>query len=470
VSGKVVGDDVSAATLTLMAPADATTLDGNAVTAATAASGATVTQVPIGADGTFTLTDVPSPSVYDLVVTKPGHATAVQRIDVAAGEERTGIELTLTEGDGVISGQVTSAAGPLPEVTLTATSGGSTVSTMSLTEESVGSFTLRGLPTPATVTLVASKRGYASQTLTLTLADGQELTGVSITLGSSSGEISGKVTMRPGQRPAPGVAVVVTDGNQTIQTVSQSSGDIGQWRVGGLTIPGTYTLTFQRADLAQQTLSVSLDSSGRITPGSQDVTVTDDGIAVTMHRQTASLSGTVRQRLTATSSSHRAVGEVTVQLSSGSRSYTVTSATVPNGERGRYRIAGIPPGTYTVSVSRGGVSPTSTIIELAAGQDRTYSPILSAPASITGVVRVAGTNTPVGAGWAVQLFRASDYPQRPTATTITGPGGRYTFDDIDAPETYVVQARPTLGSAAAGSTTVQIQASEQLTVNIQVDQ
>ena len=57
-------------------------------------------KVPVGADGTFTLTNVPSPNVYELVVTKTGYATSTLQLDVAGGEARTGVELTLRKGDG----------------------------------------------------------------------------------------------------------------------------------------------------------------------------------------------------------------------------------------------------------------------------------------------------------------------------------------------------------------------------------
>ena len=57
--------------------------------------------VPIGADGTFALTDVPSPSVYQIRVVKPGYATSIQRIDVGAGETRKGVQIVLRKGDGL---------------------------------------------------------------------------------------------------------------------------------------------------------------------------------------------------------------------------------------------------------------------------------------------------------------------------------------------------------------------------------
>jgi 5-hydroxyisourate hydrolase-like protein (transthyretin family) len=464
IKGTVLGDDVSAASLALTVPV----AGGAGTTGSDSTTGAVVQTVPIGSDGSFELTNVPSPSVYDLVVTKTGYATATQRVDVGAGEERDGVEITLRKGDGVISGAVSSAAGALGGVTITASSGQTEVTTISLTSGDVGSFTLRGLPTPASYTVVASKPGFATQTMTLTLAKGQKLTGVGLTLGKSSGSLNGSVTLLPDRDPAAGVAVTVTDGEQTIVTATQSSGDIGLWKVGGLAIPGTYTVTFTRADLASQTLSVSLDASGDITPGSQGATVSSAGIEVSMQPSAAVVKGTIKQPESGAASANVPVGEVTVQLSSGTATYTVITATVPAGDLGTYRVENIPPGTYTVSVSRNGVSPTSTIMQLTAGQVRDYSPVLAAAASISGNVVQGGSAVP--AGWYVDLYRSSDYPEDPYRTVRTNASGHFEFDDVDAPEVYVIEVRPTRGSAPQGSRTVQLGASEQRTVTLRAEQ
>jgi 5-hydroxyisourate hydrolase-like protein (transthyretin family) len=486
IGGRVVGDDVSTATLYLMKPPDtgnptvatagtAPVSPGGATTPGASApppdnGDAIVESVPIGADGMFTLANVPSPSTYDLVVTKTGYATTTQRLDVGAGENRTGIQLTLSKGDGVISGTVNSSAGPLGDVTITATSGQSSATTVSLTE--TGAFTLRGLPTPASFTVQASLPGYAQQTETVALAAGEKLTGVAITLSKSSASLAGVVLAAPANRPAPGVSVTVTNGSTTVQTSTQSAqgGEqgVGQWTASGLPVPDTYTITFSRADLASQTVSISLDGAGQITPGSRGANVDSNGlISVTMQSATATVAGVVSQHLDASlSSQSKPVGEVTVSLSAGTNTFTVTTASVPAKQIGHYSVSAIPPGTWTISVSRAGTSPTSTIVTLSAGQVLSYNPVLAAPASIAGKV----TNSDGGAisGWVVQVYVASQYPAVVSYTTTTRSDGTFDFPDVDAPQAYVVAIRPTLGSADVATKDIQVSASQPSNVNFVV--
>ncbi|UMG91034.1 carboxypeptidase-like regulatory domain-containing protein [Nocardioides sp. TF02-7] len=286
---------------------------------------------------------------------------------------------------------------------------------------------------------------------------------MSLSLGASSGSLHGTALLAGG-RPAGGVTVTVTDGVQTVQTATQSGGEVGSWRVSGLNLPGTYTVTLSRADLASQTVSVSLDSTGSVTTSSS--AVTSGGIQTVLESATAVLRGTVKQP--GRDGVVRPVGEVTVELSSGGSTYAVTTASDPAGRRGEYVVAGLPPGTYTVSVGRAGVRPTSTILELAAGDDVPYSPTLAKAASLSGTVSVRGSGAGVAEDYLVELFRASDYPSVVYRTTRTDDRGSYTFDDVDAPEVYVVQVRRTQGSAPIGSANVTVSASEQAGRDVRV--
>ncbi|QDH11160.1 hypothetical protein FE634_22105 [Nocardioides dongxiaopingii] len=493
ISGTVVGADVSNATLTLKAPLDATNAGAGAnapipadgvdnPSVDVASEGATVTSVPIGDDGTFSLTDVPSPQTYDLVVEKEGYATSTQRIDVSAGEEREDVEITLRQGDGVISGTVSSATQKVEGATITATVGQTSVTTTSQTGAQGGDFTLRGLPTPAAFTLVVSQEGYASQTLTVALGEGQRLTGVAVNLDKSSGELCGKVISVLDDLPAPDVTVTVTDGSQTVQTATQSDDSAGpacptvpgtNWKASGLPLPGDYTITFARADLESQTVAVALDGEGNVSADAENSAVVNGVITVRLQASTAVVFGKVTQSPTRGVAAEPA-GETVVQLISNTATYSVVAASVPAASAGDYRFDAVPPGTYTLQTSRSGVTPTTETLTVEAGQEYERNLKLDPPASLSGVI------TNARPGWVVELYRSSAYPSQTYLTTtvvmreIRGRGcpenmcAYYEFLDIDAPQTYVIQVRRTSGGAPLATARAEVNRSEPQTKDFQV--
>lgn len=465
VSGTVTGPDLAGAVVQLELPLDVAPLAGNVPAVpgeapATAASGAVVRSVPVGADGAFALDQIPSPAVYDLVTTKTGYSTQVQRIDVAAGESRTGVAVQLLEGDGAISGVVTGSAGPVAGATVVATFGQVTVRTVTLTQDTPGGFTLRGLPTPGTFTVVVSAPGFAPATLSLNLGPAQKLTGVAVTLGAAAGTLSGTATTPDGTG---GVTVTISDGADTRQTVTQSDSPVGTWAVSGLRIPSTYTVTFSRADLESQVLSVSVDGFGAVTAGAGSATSVD----VRMRLATAQIVGTVTQSPAGGGTASPA-GNVQITASDGQAQFAVTSASTPPGSVGTFVMQGLPPGTYTVTFSRNGTRPTSMIVTLVAGQVQRIDPVLVSPAAVRGVVSQNGTPT-VNA--IVDLYLASDYgtAAAPIATTTTDGAGAYSFVDVDAPAFYILEVRLSAnGAAVATSPPSTLNPSQQLVLNITI--
>ncbi|HLI55003.1 MAG TPA: carboxypeptidase-like regulatory domain-containing protein [Acidimicrobiales bacterium] len=483
ISGQVVGADPSGAVLTLEIPgaggaqaaaaaavnaappatpsspapaaaaATPTTTAGGAATGASlsaassdpsapptpAAQGAgptIVTSQTLSSTGDFTLANVPSPGTFDLVVVKAGYAPAVAEVDLAGGESRSGVVITLHKGDGSISGTVSTAAGPLGGATIAASDGTSTVSSVSeTTPGSVGDFQLDNLPTPDTLTVVVTAAGYASQTLSVSLAAHQQLTGLSVVLVPGSGSISGTVTTA-GQ-PAGGVTVTATNGQQTVSTVTLSIGNVGTYQLSGLVSPGAYTLTFSRPDLTSQTRAVSLTTSQPAVTGVDADLVAD----------TASVYGTITQ------TNGQPVHQVTVQLSSGTTTYQVISADSPTP--GAYEIDGVAPGTYTISFTRQGGQPTSSIISLVGGQRFEYNPQLTPAASIYGRVVQESNPTQAVPDAQVTLYLATQYPTVSVATVLTDSSGDFTFENVDAPQNFVVGVAFPQGSSNQETVVVQ---------------
>ncbi|WP_426594378.1 carboxypeptidase regulatory-like domain-containing protein [Cellulomonas sp. McL0617] len=470
ISGTVTGADVAGAMLTVEMPLDTPPLAGQVQPEPDEApppigSGAIVRTIPIGADGTFSVEGLPSPAIYDLVVSKTGFASTVQRVDVAAGEDRTGVVLSLLTGDGSIAGTVSGFNGPVGGATVVATTGQVTVETVSLTQDAVGSFVLRGLPTPGTYTVIVSADGYSPATLNLTLTAAQQLTGVSVVLGRDQASLAGQVSV-PGGSPA-GVTVTVTDGAVTAQTVTQSTSPAGHWEVTGLRVPSTYTVTFSRGDLESQVLSVGIDGFGNVTSGAPSATQ----VNATMRAAQASISGVVSQA--GTSGAATPVGNVTVSVSSGVTQRTVTTASTPASAVGTYLVDQLPPGTYTVTFSRAGTRPTSSIVVLAAAQDKILSPVLVAPAGIAGLITTGSASDPAPApGRTILLYLAAQYGSAapPVATTTTGTDGRYAIADVDAPENYIIEVRTSPNGQVLGATApFTVSASEQKEVDLLLD-
>jgi hypothetical protein len=460
ITGTVQGADVSAATLYLETVPGSTHTNSHTASHATKRLSSTSTTPPptlpdntteavvqkvaVGSDGTFSLSNVPSPSTYQLVVVKTGYATTTQELDVGAGEQRTGVSLTLRKGDGLIKGTVSGGSGPLGGVTISATSGQNTATTVSLKNGAgKGTFVLRSLPTPGDFTITASAPGFASQTLTVSLASAQSLKGVSITLTNSSGSVHGDVLSAADNSPESGVTVTASNGLLTVQTQSESGNSAGQWSIAGLPVPGTYTLTFTRADLASQTVAVSLDANGTVT-GSN---VQNKRVEVYLASSTAAVYGQISQ-------SGQPLGEATVTLASGTSTYTVTSASVAdpgtNSSVGTFRLEQIPPGVYTLTVSgSGGTSTRSRVITLIAGAAKQENVTLRSAASVTGTL-VDANGKPLHK-WTVFLYPAASYPTDFSAETLTSTTGAFSFANVDAGR-YVIAFGPTTDPGAAVQT------------------
>jgi hypothetical protein len=372
----------------------------------------------------------------------------------------------LRKGDGLISGHVTSVRGPVRGASITATYNTTAIQTISLRDGDPGAITLRSLPTPASFSVVVTADGFAAQTVTLSLAPGQQLTGVGITLGGASGSLSGSVITRANGRAAPGVTVTVTNGVLSVQTVTQTLGSPGNWDVQGLPVPSTYTVTFSRGDLASQSLSVALDAFGTATTqAAPGTSVTTDGIKVSMVTSTAELYGFTLASATASDSG---VGETLISLSNGTQQLSMTSSSVAVSPGpglpalpGAYHFDNVPPGTYTVTVSRHGTRPTSQIVQLVAGDVLDKNLIVALPITICGSVHKDTASGALVPSVQVVLYRSASYPSTPAATTQTGDAnssnpGQFCFSDVDAPENYIVQVDYPTPGAAYSTTSVAV--------------
>jgi hypothetical protein len=428
VAGTVFGEDVSGAIVTVQIPGDA--IAGSDIPAPPTI----VATVELDATGAFSLENLPTPSAYELVVSKAGYATETRTLNVGPGEGQRGLEVLLRRGDGRITGTVVDANGvPIPGVDVVASDGLASVSTRTLSGDGAGTFEIRDLTTPATFALSAEPSGYESQSITVNLGLGQRIDDLRLVLNASTGSIAGLVTDAAG-KPLGGVVVRAVGSEGEVFTRTLSIGSVGTWYLSGLPVPAAYTVTFEGDGLQTQAVSVDLPAGAGADLRGLDVTLTPS---------TASVLGDVIE------TGGDPIGGVAITLASSSLTKQTLTADEPAGE---FHFASLPPGSYTLSFSRVGSSPQTILVDLTAGQTLSLATVeLEAQARFVGVVERAGVPA---ADVGVQAYKLSEYPSTASATVISQADGSFEIVGIDAPETYVIEFRVPAGGQVAGSQTV----------------
>lgn len=440
--GTVLGFEPDGAVVSARIPADA--IEGSDLPPVAAV----VASFAVDATGQFVLEDLPTPATYELVVEKPGFAREVRTLSLGPGEQRENVDVLLRRGDGRIAGQVVDGNGvPLPGVVIAATDGTTQTETRTLSGPGIaGTFELRDLPTPGTYSLTARAAGFFPSTITLTLAEEQQLTDIPIVLVSDEGSLSG-IVRAPDGTPLGGVDVTVVGPDIERRTATLSAGAVGTWTMTNLPVPSSYTVTFRGEGLTTQAVSVELPTGAE---------ANRTNVNAVLGRANASVRGTV------VDPDGAPLSGVEVRLDSSQASRRTLTADRPAGT---YRFDEIPPGAYTLTFRRIGSTPQTLLIDLAAGQQLQIPPVaLERQARITGVVRRQGIGE---AGIGVVVFRFDDFPADETASTITGAGGSFEVVGLDAPETYLVEFRVPAGGPVVGSRTVFLLPGE--TVDLQVD-
>jgi hypothetical protein len=237
-----------------------------------------------GNAGTFVLDELETPRTYVLTFTLEGFSSQTIALDLAAGENRTGVVATLTGGTATITGVATDVGGnPLGDVTVTVAGGEFVATTATLTtsgpDAAVGSYRVADIPTPGTYAVTFSKEGFGDETrLVGFLAPGVQ-PDVSVQLRPDRGTITGTVRAAGGQ-PLVGVTVELTDGrtaegsdeveSRTTTTASDPAGGYSFANVA----PGTYTLTFRFPDFRTRILLVPVAAGDELV---RDVELSETG-------------------------------------------------------------------------------------------------------------------------------------------------------------------------------------------------
>lgn len=321
------------------------------------ASTSPVASARTDADGRFVLPRLPAPGTYELGFTTPGYAPTTILSKVGGGQARSEPTVRLSAGDGSISGQVlqvdgSGAKAPLGAVTVTTTVEGQPATTATPTTGQVGRFSLTGLPTPGTYVLTFARPGFGATTRSVDLLPGQSST-LEVELRSGTGTVEGVVLDGAGADDVGlgGVTVTVGGTSTPLTTTTLTNGSVGSYALSGLAVPGSYTLTFSRPGYEPQTVPVRLDA--RAPAAKADATLTPG---------TGQLTGRVL------GADGAPVAGATIAVSDGSEVRETTTVSTGAGGPGSYRVTGLAPGTWTVTVSGPGLRQQTALVTVAAAR------------------------------------------------------------------------------------------------------
>ena len=215
-----------------------------------------VDEVTVDGAGAFRIEGVPTPLAGDLVVAKAGHATQVIPIALEPGESVEDLVVRLVRGEGSITGTVSGPAGPLGGATVTARAGPSEVSTSTLSDGEVGTFSLTGLATPGSYTIVVELDGFATASRVVELAEGAAHLEVEIELGPlgnadlvpHTGTLAGRV--QSDGEPVAGTAVVIRGAGREFRATTGPDGGFevrfvpgGEYQVSAAAVDDVETIT-----------------------------------------------------------------------------------------------------------------------------------------------------------------------------------------------------------------------------------
>ena len=469
VSGTIVGEDVDGALVVAQIPGSSFEGSDLAPVASRLASAV------VDATGVFTLEGLPTPAGYEVVVTKAGFAPQVRTIALEPGEDRKDLEILLRRGGGVIAGTVVDLGGAAIAGAAVVVSDGQTqVTTRTLSEsESLGTFDIRELPTPGTYSVTVTAEGFFTETQTILLGQDQRITDRRVVLTASAGAVTGRVVSSSGV-PLGGIDVTVLgpglrlttqtvsvpvgwdpttdgapsrrfdgDGNRIIDDNGYPVG-AGTFRVSGLPLPGAYTVSFAAPGVVTQAVSVEL------TPGAGALRVLPSTV---LDPATGTIQGRVRSSMADGDVPLSARDGVVVTLRSSGLTRTALPSDQPEGRRGAFRFDNVPPGAYTLTVTRPG-SPAQTILvnttsrpafsfdfatDRLPGATAAYGPIrIESPAVITGrIVPFAGFS---GArAYDIRVFRSEALGVPVIAPLRTDLEGRFSIGGLEAPGRYVLE-------------------------------
>lgn len=318
--------------------------------------------------GNFQLLTV-APGLVTVEVTADGYARQINTdVQVRAQETIQGLRFQL-QPELVITGKITDESGvPISGIYVSGYNEQTQSGFSCQPSDGNGAFRLGNL-VPGTYTLSVNVKGYAlAQKDNVVVTSGSQEKTIDFIL-KRAGSVTGKITNANGD-PIGGVSVTAYDSLSNRYQNSWQTDASGKYSLDSLP-SGNYRLEAYKQGYTRSQHDGVEVSAGSVTPNVDFVL-----------QQGASLSGFV------TDSFNHPIAGATV-YASGNKS---GSDTVTTDSTGRFHIAGLSDGTYTLDVSANGyMSDRDTTVTISLGQDQEGMTIKLAPAAIiSGKVTATG--------------------------------------------------------------------------------
>ncbi|MEO9202944.1 MAG: carboxypeptidase regulatory-like domain-containing protein, partial [Mycobacterium sp.] len=313
-----------------------------------------IPDVKTAADGSYKFTNVPAPGTYVLTLVAEGYETSTLQTTVTGGANRFVSATLLSAGAAQIVGTVTDGTSPLGGATVSVTVNGQQQSTGTPTVGQVGHFVIGNLPTPATYILTVAKDGYGQVSQVIDLGPSGQQGDLTIALTAGTGVVEGTVTGIGGV--AVGGATVTAGGLADAPTTTTlTDGPIGTFRLEGLPVPGSYTITVAAPGYAAQTVPVQLAADAVLPP-----------IGVSLSPAMGVITGRVL------AAGGTGIAGAAVNVTDGQKIWPVVTTSASGGvPAGSFTVADLPTGHYTVTATTTDTTGTAlsrtTLADVVAG-------------------------------------------------------------------------------------------------------
>jgi hypothetical protein len=369
-------------------------------------------------DGQFAFPAVPLTKSYRLTASRTGFDTQAFVVRANADGSTLELDITMVPGRAEIGGRVLGPDGAgLGGVALRITDGDLEFEATSSTDpDNVGVWSVAGLSTPATYTIIATRLGLATSVQQVRLGNGESNTNVAIRMQRGVGTITGVV--RDDKGVLGGVEVLVTSGEFTRSATTATQGLRGLYEVPALPLGSSYVVAVsapgylpQAQEVTLTTTSINRDVPFTLTPSTGSITgrVRSVGDAGSKWLSNASVTVTGKDTAsqTLTDSDNDTSGDT------GQR-FVARKMSVRSGDPGSFTIDDLPPGEYLVSFDHYQHRAYSRVVRVRAGAQRDMKvvdlevddsdagspPLFNLPVSVFEVTEGNG-RAPL-AGWTVE--------------------------------------------------------------------